>query len=230
MIFTLPNLNFLPYFFLSLFLSLVLTPVVRDYALKNNIVSKPGGRNINIQPIARLGGLAVFVSFWITILLVILFTPEKLHFVASQLHGIDRNLFGVILGALILLLIGVIDDVKGMNAGVKLIGHFLASLFVVFFGIKIMWIHNPITGLDSNLGSLTYFIVPVWIVLVINVINWLDGVDGLATGIGLIASVILFTLSLGKEVNQPATALLSIVLAGSLLGFLPYNFNPAKIF
>jgi UDP-GlcNAc:undecaprenyl-phosphate GlcNAc-1-phosphate transferase len=93
-----------------------------------------------------------------------------------------------------------------------------------------MWVHNPLTGIDIILGNWTYLLVPLWIVLMINVINWLDGVDGLASGVGLIASIILFILSISKEVNQVSTAILSIVLAGSLLGFLPFNFNPAKIF
>jgi UDP-GlcNAc:undecaprenyl-phosphate GlcNAc-1-phosphate transferase len=223
-------MNYLIYFISSLVLSLITIPLVLKYALKNKIVSLPGGRNIHTKPTARLGGLAVFISFWLVIISIIVFNPLKLSFVGEKFLGIDKNLFGVMAGSSVLLIVGLIDDIKGMKPSYKLIGHFLASVIVVFFGIKIMWIHNPLTGIDIVLGNWTYIVVPLWIVLVINVINWLDGVDGLATGVGLIASVILFILSISQEVNQPATGLLSIILAGSLLGFLFFNFNPAKIF
>lgn len=218
------------YFLSAFILSLVATPFVLKYALNKNIVALPGGRNIHTKPTARLGGLAVFISFWLVIFGITIFYPDKLSFTQAKFLGIDRNLFGVMLGSVILLIVGLVDDIKGIKPSLKLLGHFLASLVVVYFGVKIMWIHNPFTGIDMVLGNYTYIVVPLWIVLVINVINWLDGADGLATGIGLIASVILFILSIGKEVNQPATAILSIVLAGSLVGFLPFNFNPAKIF
>ncbi len=221
---------YLLYFVDAFLISLIATPFVRSYSLRKNIVANPGGRNIHKLPTARLGGLAVIISFGIVIGLILTFKPSQLHFVSDKIIGIDKNLFGVILGALVLLGVGLIDDIKGMKPTYKLIGHFIASFIVVLFGVKIAWIHNPLTGVDLVLGNFTYILVPLWIVLVINVVNWMDGADGLASGIGLIASVILFFLSISSEVNQPATAILAIVLAGSLLGFLPYNFNPAKIF
>lgn len=211
-------------------LSLCLTPLVRRFAVDRGVVDKPNARKIHTKPIARLGGVAVIISFCILLGIVLVTNPQRLHFSDSTLFGIDTNLIGVLLGIALLCIVGIIDDVKGMSPWLKLAGHFCAALLVVAFGIKIWWLHNPITGIDITLGGWTYVIVPLWIVLIINVVNWLDGVDGLATGVGAIASVILFFLARDPEVNQPATALLAIILAGALVGFLPYNFNPATIF
>lgn len=222
--------QYIPYLIISFVLSLALTPLVRKFALSRNIMDKPSARRVNTEPIARMGGVAVFSAFWLTIGLIILTKPELLIFVQDKIFGIDKNFFGVIIGSLVLLFIGLRDDVKGLKPAIKLLGHILAALIVVFFGIKIWWIHNPVTNLDLGLGAWTYLIVPVWIVLMINVVNWLDGLDGLATGIGAIASFILFFLSVNPAVSQNATGLLALVLLGALLGFLPYNFNPAKIF
>lgn len=218
------------YFVAALVIALVATPLVRRFAIAYNIIDHPNARKIHTQPIARLGGVAVLCAFWLVIAYLIIFYPSSLLFTNTTTWGIDSNLFGVLMGSIILALVGIVDDVRGMSPWLKLCGHILAAIVVVAFGIRIWWVHNPITGIDIILGNWTYIIVPLWIVLVINVVNWLDGVDGLATGIGVIASLILFMLSRSSEVNQPATALLAIVLAGALLGFLPYNFNPAKIF
>ena len=101
---------------------------------------------------------------------------------------------------------------------------------MVGFGIKIHWFANPLGGLNIELGNWTYLFVPLWIVLIINVVNWLDGIDGLAVGVSSIASLVLGFLSLTPFVSQTSTALMAFLLAGASLGFLIFNFNPAKIF
>ncbi|OIP07026.1 hypothetical protein AUK41_00865 [Candidatus Berkelbacteria bacterium CG2_30_43_20] len=224
------DISYLGYGIGAAIISFFLTPLVRNFAVAHTIIDHPNARKIHTKPIARLGGVAVIVSFCAIIAFVLITQPQSLRFSDVVLFGIDANLVGVLLGIVILCIVGVIDDVKGMSPWIKLAGHFGAALLVVVFGVKIWWLHNPITGIDITLGGWTYIIVPLWIVLIINVVNWLDGVDGLATGVGVIASVILFFLARDPEVNQPATALLAIILAGALVGFLPYNFNPATIF
>lgn len=212
-------------------LTLILSPLIRRYALARQIVDAPGGRRVNLKPIPRLGGLAVVVSFWLTILAIALFWPQLLNFTGQTFLGLDRNLFGVLLGALILATAGVIDDIRGLSPVQKLIAQVLAAVCVPLFGIHIQWLAHPLGGPDIQLPLwLDTTLIILWIVALINVVNWLDGLDGLASGIGAIAALILFFLSLASFVNQPATAMLAIVLFGSSLGFLPYNFNPAKIF
>ena len=224
------NSFYFTFFIISFILSVLLTPYIIRLAYRLKAIDNPNERKIHQKPIARLGGVAIILAFLFTLFIVYIVDSSKLEFTMDKIWLIDKNLFGVFLGILILLIIGVWDDIKGLNPGIKLIFHFIAALIVVAFGVNIWWIRNPFTNLDIILGNWTYLIVPLWIVLLINVTNWLDGVDGLATGIGIIASIVLFFLSISHEVNQSSTGLLAIVLAGSLLGFLIYNFNPAKIF
>lgn len=208
-------------------LSLLITPIARRFAISRGIVDSPGGRRIHKIPTARLGGVAIFISFWLALTLVIVFFNSA---AVQNLSDISANVIGVLAGAIILVCLGIYDDVVGVRPAWKLFWHFVAAFMPVLFGVKIWWLNHPFGGPNIVLGDWTYLVVPVWIVLVINVVNWLDGLDGLASGVSAIAAVILFFLSLAPFVNQPGTALLAIILAGTALGFLPYNFNPAKIF
>lgn len=215
----------------SLVLTLILTPLIRQLAIARGIVDQPGGRRINKQPIPRMGGVAIVVSFWLVILISALIRPDLLNFTGQTILGIDRNLFGVLLGSLILVTTGIIDDIRGLSPATKLVAQILAAVCVPLFGIHIQWLAHPLDGADIQLPLwLDNFLLICWIVGVINVVNWLDGLDGLATGISTIAALILFFLSLAPFVNQPATALLAVILFGSSLGFLRFNFNPARIF
>jgi UDP-GlcNAc:undecaprenyl-phosphate GlcNAc-1-phosphate transferase len=212
-------------------LTLVLTPLVRHIAIKNNIVDQPGGRRINKQPIPRMGGAAIVIAFWLTILVTAILSPDALNFTGEKLLGIDRNLFGVLLGAIILVTTGVVDDIYNLSPVQKLVAQLVAAACVPLFGIHIQWLAHPLNGPDIQLPLwLDNILIVIWIFSIINVVNWLDGLDGLAAGISTIAALILFFLSIAVFVNQPATALLAIVLFGCCLGFLPYNFNPARIF
>jgi len=224
-------INYLLPFIISLVMAMVVAPFVRTFIIKKNIgLQKPRERDIHQKPIPRLGGVIIFFVFWLLVFGYQIFYPEKLHFVDERILGIDKNLLGVFLGSLILLTVGVIDDVKGVNAWVKLIFQIISGIMIVAFGVNVWWFANPLGGANIELGWLTYIFVPIWVVLIINVINWLDGIDGLASGISGITLLILLFLSATPLVNQPATALLCAILAGAVFGFLPYNFNPAKIF
>lgn len=215
----------------SLILTLILTPLIRQLAIRYGIVDQPGGRRINKAPIPRMGGVAIVAGFWLVVLGTALIRPDLLDFTGQKVLGIDRNLFGVLLGSAILATTGVIDDARGLSPATKLLAQIVAAACIPLFGIHIQWLAHPFGGPDIQLPLwLDNILIVAWIVGVINVVNWLDGLDGLAGGIGSIAALILFFLSLAPFVNQPATALLAIILFGSGLGFLRYNFNPAKIF
>lgn len=215
----------------SLVATILLTPLVRQFSLKNKIVDQPGGRRINSQPIPRLGGVAIVVSFWLVIIGINLISPGLLDLTGRSILGLDRNLFGVLIGALILVSAGIVDDLIGLSPLAKLIAQFLAAICIPLFGIHLQWLAHPLGGPDIQLlPTLDAILIVFWIVGLINVVNWLDGLDGLATGVSGIGALALFFLSITAFVNQPATALLAIVLFGSCLGFLKYNYNPARIF
>ncbi len=217
------------YFIVALFISLLIVPKVRIFAIAKGIVDKPSERKIHSGEIARIGGVAVFTTFWITIFLVYLFNNKLLDFSSESIFSIDRNLWAIFIGSLIVFVLGVIDDIRGIKSTHKLLWHFVAGFVVVLLGIKIWWVHSPFGGL-LIIDDWSYLLVPLWVVLMINVMNWWDGVDGQASGIGIIAAIVIFIVSISKYVNQPSSAIIMIVLAGSLLGFLRYNFNPASIF
>lgn len=217
-------------FLVALAGSVILTPLVRKAALTLGVVSQPGGRHIHATPTPKLGGLAIVGSFLLVVIGILLTDPTRLQFVQEQFWGIDKNLFGVLLGGLILVGTGVIDDRYDLNPWLKLALQAVASLCVVAFGVEIHWLSNPLGGNNIILGALTYLLVPIWLLLMINTVNLFDGLDGLASGLTAIACGAMVFLSLEPVVNQPATALLAAILAGAILGFLPYNWHPAKIF
>lgn len=220
---------FLP-FLIALVLSAVLVPVARRWALRWKVVAQPGGRHVHASPTPKLGGLAVAGSFFLVAFGYLLVAPEQLQFVSQTTLGVDRNLFGVLLGGLILVVTGVIDDIYDLSPWRKLTLQTLAALAVVVFGVHILWIANPLGGLNIVIGNWTYLLVPLWLLLMINVMNWFDGLDGLTPGLAAIASIAIVFLSLSSTVNQPATALLAAIIAGAALGFLPSNWHPARIF
>ncbi len=225
-------INYLLPFILALVASIGLTPLVIGFVKKRNLAMPAvRDRDVHKSPVPRLGGVAIFIAFWLLVVSYWLLAPEKLHFTDTKIIGIDQNLLGVFIGSIILLIVGVIDDVKGVKPLIKLFWQFIAAFIVVFFGIKIWWFSNPLGGANVGLSQMwNYILVPLWIVLIINVVNWLDGLDGLADGISMIALIILGLLAMSSNVNQPATALMCAILSGAALGFLFFNFNPAKIF
>lgn len=219
-----------------------LTYSVIKVARKFGWADFPSPRKVHTLPTPRLGGVAIVLSF---LLLAVGYNliSTRLDFGVNHIFIFDKRLFGTLLGVLILLVIGIIDDIRGMRPWQKLIGHFLAAFMVVLFGVGISYLRLP-GGLHVELSNLVYpiylfdhvyhFVVwsdlltIFWIVLMINTMNFLDGLDGLASGVSVIASVAIFFLSL--SLGQPAVALLAIIFSGSVFGFLPWNFNQAKIF
>jgi len=147
---------------------------------------------------------------------------------------ITPELWSVLAGAVALMAVGFIDDIKEIHWKIQLSAQIAVAVFIFVMGVRIYYVTNPLTGgiwqLDSGLPILLSIILVIsWIVLVINAMNWFDGVDGMAGGVALITAVTIFFLSLKAEVNQPPVAILASILEGVFLGFLVYNFNPARV-
>jgi len=199
-------LLYLTTFLLSFFLSMYLTPLFRQAALKFGIVDKPRGPlKRQTEPVPYLGGLAVYLSFLLTI---------------GFIYQYSREVLGILLAGAIIVILGLIDDFGVLSPREKLLGEFIAAAVLVKASIYIklsllpLWVAIP----------LTLF----WIVAITNAFNLIDIMDGLAPGVGAVAAGILVVVNYrsGRELIVP----LSIALAGSLLGFLRYNFAPAKIY
>ena len=213
------------------------TPAVIVAAKRLGVVDHPGGRRIHRRITPRLGGLAVVAGFFLALWAVL--PAIAPNFRPGQLAAFA-------LAALFLLVVGIIDDARGVPPVLQLASHVLVALVLVAVGMGIEEVSSPFGGgkIDLNVWQIAvpgfeegrYLQLPadlltvIWVVLVINAINWLDGLDGLASGVGLISAVTLALLSLSAAVGQPHVAILAMLLAGSLAGFLPYNFNPARIF
>ncbi len=227
----LSHTNYLLGLGLAFAISAVATPLVRRYAIAHGIMDRPADpRKIHRKPVAYLGGLAIFAGFAITVLV--------------SLH-INRQLAALLLGCLILVVVGVIDDMRGLSPWTKLVFQFIAAAVALAGGIGITSFTNPFGGavlltagrFALTVGPVHFHITPIanilsllWMVGLANTVNFLDGLDGLASGVSGIAATIMFALAVGPRVHQPAVAMLAIILAGAAFGFLPYNFYPARIF
>lgn len=194
------------------------TPTVIALANKIKAIDIPKDeRRVHKKPIPLIGGLAIFYGFVISVLCFAV---------------IDRQVMGLLIGSVIIVTVGVIDDMRELNAKVKLCFQIIAAAVAVYFGIEIGHIANPLARWIGpqyiNLGLWSIPITMVWIIGVTNAVNLIDGLDGLACGVSSIASVALLSLTLISQ-NLNA-AIITAALAGAGFGFLPYNFNPAKIF
>jgi UDP-GlcNAc:undecaprenyl-phosphate GlcNAc-1-phosphate transferase len=218
-----------PVFLASFTLSLLLTPLAAWLGLRLGLADEPGGRRKHTGRIARTGGIALFVSFvvgvWMTAQL--------------DLPRTDPNEFmrinGLLLGLIIVFVFGLLDDKFEFKPGLQFAAQAVASLVAIASLIMIERFNNPFTGELIILDSL-WLLVPLslfWLMGMMNTVNWLDGLDGLATGIAAIFSAILFVAMLQDTATQDpqlSLAPLPLALLGATLGFLPYNFHPAKVF
>lgn len=232
-------------FILSMFLSLALTYFLKNFGIKHGLVSIPRKRDVHKKPIPRIGGVAIFLSF-IIILAVFLAFHKDIGFGSERILGIDCKLLSIFIGGSVVAVAMLFDDIYNLPAWQKLALQIIAVLIVISSGIGIDSLTNPFGG-SINLNSvyipifthegITYhfslwsdLLTMIWIVGMMNTINFIDGVDGLAGGVSFISLITIFLLSISAAVMQPTTALIAIILAGSVLGFLFWNFPPAKIF
>jgi len=180
-------------------------------------IKRKGSRHIDGGKVFRLGGVSMILAFNLTLL-------------RDQNLVIEKPLFGLMLATLIILMFGLWDDWRELSWRWQLFFQIIVLVVIFIFGVRIFYFSNPFV---SGLVQLSFFfslVVSVfWIAIVTNAINWLDGIDGLSGGVTLIGALTIFFLSLKPEVYQPPLAIVALALAGSALGFLVFNFYPAKL-
>jgi UDP-GlcNAc:undecaprenyl-phosphate/decaprenyl-phosphate GlcNAc-1-phosphate transferase len=212
--------------------SFLLTPVVRRVAIRFDAIDLPGHRRVNTSPVPRGGGVAVAASF-IGVTLGLLALNAVVHFVSIPPSIDARDLVGLLLGGLLATALGVVDDYLDLRARWQFAGQLGLAFFAIACGILVDFVSNPFGSRVLTFpGPVAIGFTVVWVSGMINSINFIDGLDGLSSGIGLIAALTLGTISLTPQVagGQPFVAVLCFALAGSLLGFLRWNFHPASIF
>ncbi|AKO94730.1 MULTISPECIES: glycosyltransferase family 4 protein [Priestia] len=203
--------------YLTLFIcfisSILLTPLVKKLAFVVGATDKPNKRKVHQRIMPRLGGLAIFFSFIIGFLIM---QPD------------NKFAWPIVLGSIIIIITGVLDDIIELSAKYKLAGQLLAAAVVVIYGdVKVVSINLPFDGM-LHFGFLSIPITILWIVGITNAINLIDGLDGLAAGV---SSICLITVSgVAIMMNDPFVVTMGVITLGSTLGFLLYNFHPAKIF
>ena len=209
-------------FLFSFLLSLVLTPLARRLGFRIGAVSTPGGRHVHARKVPRIGGVAIYISFVIPLL--------ALFFLESSVARIVRaewvRVLGLMAGGLVMAVVGVLDDTRRVRALYKLYAQIFAALIAWFAGFRIDAISLPFGSFSMGIFALP--ITVLWIVGIINAINLIDGLDGLAGGIVFFAAltnVVIGFINDSIFVVVPMSAVL-----GSVLGFLAFNFNPARIF
>lgn len=210
--------GFVKVFLLAFLISLLITPVIKRIAFHVGAVDRPDQRKVHSRVMPRMGGLAVYLAFTVTVLL-------------TQPKPLSEQLIGLMIGGTLMMLLGLADDIRDISPRVKLLGQVLAASLVIAFGVKVNFITNPFGdmlylkywGVDWGI-PLTVF----WIVGVTNAVNLIDGLDGLAGGLASIAGLTLAVI--GWFEGSPLIVVPAVILSASVLGFLKYNFHPAKIF
>ncbi len=206
-------------FLCSFLISLLLTKYLRPVLSNFNIVEHPDNDTIHKTTTPTMGGLAFIASMVITLLFTCLIAP--------QLLSTGTDILKLSIGAVVIIIMGILDDIFNLSVTIKLGFQIGTALLLIYFGFTVDFLTNPF-GAQINLGLFSIPITIIWFLTVINAINILDGLDGLAAGVSAIAGFTLFTAGLIKGFEL--STLVFIVLTGSCLGFLRYNYPPASIF
>lgn len=203
----------------SFVISFFATPVIRSFAVHVGAIDIPDAkRHIHKQPIPRMGGLAIFIGFLLSVLLF---------------ANITTQVRGILLGAILIVVVGAIDDVLNLNAWLKFGIQILAAVVAVLSGVIIDVVTNPLLITDEQAWTIGILAVPVtvlWIVGITNSVNLIDGLDGLACGVSAISSMTMLVVALLVSDANDNVAVILAALCGGCMGFIPYNLNPAKIF
>lgn len=218
---------FLIVFILAFAIAILVTPVSIWMSRRLGAMTQPGGRRHESTPMPRLGGIPIFAGFVVAA-------------IAAQFVAIPRfddyeiiRFSGLLLGAVVMFVLGVLDDIYEFGWFPQYIGQILAAAIAVAFQIFIEFFNNPLTGQQTDPWPffVTVAISLLWMGVMMNTVNFLDGLDGLATGVAVIASVILFVHSaFVLQPSQVSVSLLPLALMGAAMGFLLYNFHPASIY
>jgi len=209
-------------FIIALAISYVGTPLIRRVAIKLRVMVDPGGRRVHTRPMPLWGGIAIYGAFALTCLVV----GE----LAGSGIGIAAPMRGVLLAGVLLLTVGMMDDMKDLSAGVQALAIVLGGVLLILFGVKIQFLTNPFSrGSMIALGAtMSWIVTLVWVFGVTKTVDLMDGLDGLAAGIGAIAAGVLAIMAYYS--SQAQVALMGAALCGACVGFLRFNFSPAKIF
>ena len=204
-------------FAVSLLVAYVMTPPVKRFADKVGAIDVPrDNRRVHDHPIPRMGGLAIFIGF---VLSLIFFVP------------MSTKVLGLLVGSVIIAVMGGVDDIVSLNPWVKLAGQIVAALVAIRCGLVFDVISNPNIFAEETYIEIGWLSIPLtmlWIVGCTNAVNLIDGLDGLAVGVSAISSMTMLIVSL--FVSEPVVSIILAALTGACLGFMPYNLNPAKIF
>ena len=204
-------------FAVSLIVAYVMTPPVKRFAEKVGAIDVPkDNRRVHDHPIPRMGGLAIFIGFMLSL---IFFVP------------MSTKVTGLLVGSVIIAVMGGVDDIVSLNPWVKLAGQIVAALVAIRCGLVFDVISNPNIFAEETYIEIGWLSIPLtmlWIVGCTNAVNLIDGLDGLAVGVSAISSLTMLIVSL--FVSEPVVSIILAALTGACLGFMPYNLNPAKIF
>jgi len=204
-------MNIVYSFLLAFGTSLLLTPAMRWLALRVGIMDRPGIRKVHRKPVPYLGGVAIFIGFAL----------------ASLSLSSDPQVIAIVVGAACVVVLGVIDDAIAMPAVFKLVGQIAIACGTYWAGVSISHVTHPFGGV-VYLGGWDFPVTVMWIVSMMNTVNLMDGLDGLAAGVGAISAMAITIIAV--QTGLWPAAIISVALAGSSLAFLRYNFTPASIF
>jgi UDP-GlcNAc:undecaprenyl-phosphate/decaprenyl-phosphate GlcNAc-1-phosphate transferase len=217
-------------FIAAALIALVLTPLVRRIAIRLDNIDRPEERRVNAAPVPRGGGVAVAIAF-LTVAIAGMIINAQTGDVDVPRTMEPQAIVGLLAGGAVATILGVLDDTFQLRARWQLLGQLLVAAIAVAAGIIVTYLNNPFgPGSITLAGPYAIGFTVLWIVGMINSINFIDGLDGLSSGIALIAAITLGLISLTTAVAQPYIGILCFALAGSLLGFLRWNFHPASIF
>jgi UDP-GlcNAc:undecaprenyl-phosphate GlcNAc-1-phosphate transferase len=216
----------------STFLSLVLTPIVGRVGRRWELIDQPDERRRHDSPTPRIGGVALFLSFFFVSLTIYLI---EYVFKAPAVPNDALRLRGVLLGTAFVAVVGLIDDRFELKARPQYVAQFIAALIAIVHTVFIQEVTNPLIGEPQPLSDVvTFAFTVIWVTGMMNTVNWLDGLDGLAVGVSAIAALLFavhaYNLARLHEPMRVNVALFPLALAGACLGFLPYNFYPARVF
>lgn len=208
------NVNIFYIILITFISSLILVPLIKDIAIHINAMDIPDKRKVHKKPMPRLGGLAIFLSFLVGYMF---FAP------------LTTQMISILIGSFLIILLGIIDDIKPLKATTKLWGQILVAIILVFYG-KVYINELSFLGMNLDLGLWAYPLSLFITVACINSINLIDGLDGLAAGTSSIYFTTIIIISILLNRTDNLGFILCLIMLGSTLGFLKYNFNPAKIF
>jgi UDP-GlcNAc:undecaprenyl-phosphate/decaprenyl-phosphate GlcNAc-1-phosphate transferase len=209
----------------ALAVTVAVTPFVRHFSARAGLMDRGGARKVHTSEMSRLGGVAIFAGFAAAVAAQ-LFGELVLHFSPVLLEA-DGPLIGTMVGLATIFAVGLVDDIRGLSPGWKFIGQLVAAAMPIAAGLRVEFVGNPIDGGLFQLGYLSYPVTALWIVGFANVINLIDGLDGLAAGISAIAAGSFLLLAI--QMNQLVAAVLAAAIIGACGGFLYFNFHPASI-